>query len=114
MESKAYYIKSILKTLGAAAVAMLVATMLFKAYPPEDGSQFMMTLLCAGIPFGWSAVQRALAGIVTWGFYGILIRYLLMLLAAVTIGWIILGYRLIKDTVQLLIVLRMERSAAAA
>ena len=112
MESKAYYIKNLLKTLGIGLIGLIIAAVLFKDFEPFEGSVFLTMVLFAGFPFGWMALRRIFGGIILWGFWGILIYYLLMLIFSLAIGWTILCYRLIKDAVQLIIVCNAEKQAA--
>ena len=113
MESKAYYIKSILKTLGIGVIGLLIASVLFRDFEPFEGSVLLTMGLFAGFPFGWMALRKVFGGIFVWGFWGILIYYLLMVVFSLAIGWMILCYRLIKDVVQLIIVCSAERKTQA-
>ena len=113
MESKAYYIKRILKTIGIGLLGLLIAQVLFASFPLYEGSVFMTTLLFAGLPFGWTALRRVFGGMILWGIWGTIFYYVLMLAVSFAIGWMILCYRLIKDTVQLAIVWYTQSRAAA-
>jgi len=112
MESKAYYIKSILKTLGICVIGLLLSKFVFTGMELFQGSEFLTAAVFAGLPFGWMAIRHIFGGILVWGFWGILIYGIVMLALSFTIGWMIMCYRFIKDIVQLIIVCCAEKKAA--
>lgn len=114
MESKAFYIKRILKTLGICLIGLLIAEFTLQAIPAYEGSVFLGACLCAGMPFGWMALRQVFGGMIVWGIWAILIYYILMIAFSVAIGWMILCYRLIRDIVQLIIVCVAEKKATQA
>lgn len=108
MENKAYYIKSILKTLGICAVGLFLGKFVFTSFMPFEGSAFLTAAIFAGLPFGWRATTDIFTGIHGLGLITMLLYYVLRLGTSLAIGWAIMLYRLVKDVVQLVIVLRME------
>ena len=101
MENKVFYIKRLLSTLGVCVIGLILSKTVFAGFGLYNGSVFMTTILFAGLPFGWMAMRIIFGGLPVWGFLGICFYYFLMLLSSFAIGWMILGYRLIRDAVQL-------------
>lgn len=114
METKAFYIKRLLSTLGIGAIGLIIAEVLFNTIPAYEGSVFLGAALLAGMPFGWMALRQVFGGMVVWGLWGIVIYYLLMFVCAVAIGWMIMCYRFVRDIVQLTIVICNEQRARKA
>lgn len=115
MENKNYYIKSILKTLATAVISILVALLIANSVGGESKETFgtMTALAVACIPFGWPHMRNITSGLVFWGWIGILIYYLAMLIGSAAIGLPVLAYRLIKDSVCLVLAIREEKKAGA-
>ena len=114
MESKEFYIKRLLSTLGICVIGLILAETVFSGFELYQGSALLTALLFAGLPFGWMALRQIFGGILVWGLWAILIYYLCMLVFSFAIGWMILAYRLVRDIVQLIIVCRMEKAASTA
>lgn len=112
MESKAYYIKSILKTLGLCAVGLFLGAEVFGNIPIFEDSAFLTAAAFAGLPFGWRATRDIFNGIHGLGLITMLLYYVLRLGTSLAIGWAILLYRLGKDIVQLVIVWRQGKQTA--
>lgn len=111
MENKAYYIKSILKTLGICGIGLFLGKFVFTGFMPFEGSAFLTAVIFAGLPFGWRATTDIFTGIHGLGLITMLLYYVLRLSTSLAIGWAIMLYRLIKDTVQLIIVWKTEKTA---
>lgn len=110
MENKSYYIISILKTLGIAAIGLLIAELFGDEFLVND-SVLLTGLLFAGLPFGWVALRQIFGGFLVWGFWGIFIYYLILFIFSMVIGWMILLFRLAKDIVFLIIAVCTEKRA---
>lgn len=113
MENKSYYIKSLLKTLGTAILSVIVALMITNAIGGESQESFnvMTAFAVACIPFGWPIMRNITCGLLVWGWVGILLYYLVMLVGSVVIGLPVLAYRLIKNSVCLVMAIRAEKTA---
>lgn len=112
MESKAFYIKRLLSTLGMCVLGLVIAAVVFGENSPFEGSVFLSTAAFAGMPFGWMALRRVFGGIFFCGLFGTLLYFVCMLALSIVVGWAILCYRLVRDTVQLIIAWRAEKTAA--
>lgn len=112
METKAFYIKRLLSTLGVCVIGLILSETVFEGYELYNGSALMTAFLFAGLPFGWMAMRNVFGGMPVWGIVGVCIYYLLMLLFSFAIGWMILVYRLIRDVVQLGIICCADRKSA--
>ena len=112
MESKACYIKRILKTLGICAIGLFLGKTVFGSFPLFENSALLTAIVFAGFPFGWVAMQHIFGGFVVLGWVSIVIYFVFKLVLSFTLGWAIMAYRFIKDIVQLIIVCRMERKAS--
>ena len=114
MENKSYYIKGIAKTLGTAALSVIVALMIAREIGGESLESFgvMAALAVACVPFGWSSMRSITAGLLVWGWVGILVYYLVMLAGSAAIGLPVMAYRLIKDTAGLVLAVKAEKNAA--
>ena len=77
MENKSYYIKGIAKTLGTAALSVIVALMIAREIGGESLESFgvMAALAVACVPFGWSSMSSITAGLLVWGLVGILVYF---------------------------------------
>ncbi len=115
MENKNYYIKSIIKTLATAILAVIVAMMIANSVGGESKESFgvMTAFAAACIPFGWPIMRNITCGLLVWGWVGILLYYILMLLGSAAIGLFVLAYRLIKDPICLMMAIRAEKNAGA-
>lgn len=114
MENKSYYIKSILKTLGTAALSVIVALMITNSIGGESRESFtaMTAFAVACVPFGWSIMKNITSGLLVWGWVGILLYFLVMLAGSAAIGLPVLAYRLVKDSVGLVIAIRSGKQTA--
>jgi hypothetical protein len=112
MESKAYYVKNILKTLGLCAIGLFLGKSVFSGMGLFEGSALLTALCFAGLPFGWNGTRDIFSGIHGMGWITMLLYYILRLGTSLAIGWAIMFYRLVKDLVQLIIVIGMERNNA--
>ena len=109
METKAFYIKRLLSTLGICAIGLLIGNVLFPNIRLFQDSVFLTSAALAGMPFGWMGLRKVFGGMVVWGLWGILIYYLCMFIFSVALGWMILCYRLVRDMAQLILVMGMEQ-----
>lgn len=114
MESKAYYIKSILKTLGLCAVGLFLGAEVFGNIPIFKDSAFLTAAAFAGLPFGWRATSDIFNGIHGLGLITMLLYYIFRIGTSLAIGWAIMVYRLGKDIVQLVIVCQQGKRTANA
>lgn len=108
MESKAYYIKNILKTLGLCGIGLFLGKYLFTGFAPFAGSAFITAAVFAGLPFGWRATTGIFSGIHGLGLITMLLYYVLRLGTSLAIGWAVMLYRLGKDVAQLVMLWRMD------
>lgn len=108
MESKAFYMKRLLSTLGVCVIGLILAETVFRGFELFNGSALLTAFLFAGMPFGWMALRQIFGGILVWGLWGILTYYICLLAFSFAIGWMILAYRLVRDIVQFVIVCRAE------
>lgn len=106
MESKEFYIKRLLKTVGIGILGLIITEVLFHNAPLFKDSEFLTAVLFAGLPFGWMALRQIFGGIFVWGLWGIVIYLVCMIVFSVVIGWAIMLYRLIRDSIQLFLVCR--------
>lgn len=115
MENKAYYIKGIAKTLGIAALSVIVAMMIAGEIGGESMESFtvMTALAVACVPFGWGIMKNITGGLLVWGWVGILVYYLVMLMGSAAIGLPVMAYRLVKDTAGLILAIQAEKKEAA-
>ena len=104
METKAFYIKRILTTLGIGIVGLMLATGIFTGFELFEGSRFLTAVIFAGLPFGWMAVRQALGVVFALNIWLLLFHFFLTLVLSLAIGWAIFLFRLIRDVVQLIIV----------
>ena len=111
MESKAYYIRNILKTLGICGIGLFLGKFVFTGFAPFEGSAFLTAAIFAGLPFGWRVTTDIFSGIRGFGWITMLIYYVFRLGTSLAIGWAVMLYHLVKDTVQLAIVWRMDAAA---
>ena len=114
MESKATYIKNILKTLGICGIGLFLGKTVFAQMPLFEDSAFLTAVVFAGLPFGWRATRDIFDGIHGLGLVTMLLYYILRTGTSLALGWAIMLYRLVKDTVQLIIVWRGEKASAQA
>jgi len=112
MESKAYYIKSILKTLGLCAVGLFLGKEVFGNIPIFEVSAFLTAAAFAGLPFGWNATKGIFSGVHGLGLITMLLYYILRIGTSLAIGWAIMTYRFAKDIIQLVIVWRQGKRTA--
>lgn len=108
MENKTYYIKSILKNLGIAVLAFLIVSWMRQG----TGMAGTSVLAFVAVPFGWPIVSKIFSWIMAFGFIGIIIYFVLMVACSALVGWPIMIYRLVKDTVMLVMSIRAEKMAA--
>ena len=113
MENKNCYIKSIIKTLATAILSVIVAMMIANSIGGESKETFgaMTAFAVACIPFGWPIMRKITCGLLVWGWVGILLYYMVMLMGSVVIGLPVLAYQLIKDSVCLVMAIRAEKNA---
>ena len=109
MDSKATYIKNILTPLGICGIGMVLGKTVFATLPLFEDSALLTALAFAGLPFGWRATRDIFDGIHGLGLITMLLYYVLRIGTSLMVGWAIMFYRLIKDTVQLIIVWRGEK-----
>ena len=112
METKAFYIKRLLSTLGICAIGLIIGNVLFPNIPLFEDSVFLTAVALAGMPFGWMGLRQVFGGMIVWGLWGTIIYFICMLAFSVAIGWMILCYRLVRDIVQLIIVCVADKKAA--
>lgn len=77
-----------------AVVAWALCGVLFAMLTPMGGYGFIISIICAGIPFGWRWLSKIITAM---SFFGIVIKILL----SVFIGWIAIFVVLIKDIIML-------------
>lgn len=109
IENKFYYIKSILKTLGIAALGLLIASVAGGDFGPFQGSWFLAGVLFAGLPFGWTAMSRIFGSWVSLNIWLLFFFFLLKLFGAFVIGWAIMLYRLVRDVIGLFLAICHEK-----
>ena len=107
MEDFKTHLFGLLKTLGIAAIGILLAYLL-SALIGDDvfgfaGSTLLSGFLFAGVPFGWLALQSILGFISGIGEAGPFIYFALMLIFSFMIGWAILLWNLCKDIFGLIV-----------
>lgn len=112
METKTFYIKRLLSTMGTCAIGLILSKTVFSDFGLYNGSVILTAILFAGLPFGWMAMRNVFSGMPVWGIIGVFCYYFLMLIGSFAIGWMVLFYRLIRDLVQLGFVCRAERKCA--
>ena len=98
---------------GTAILAVIVAMMIANSVGGESKESFgvMTAFAVACISFGWPIMRNITSGLLVWGWVGILLYYMLMLLGSAAIGVFVLAYRLIKDSVCLMMAIRAEKNA---
>ena len=91
---KTHYIMNIVKTVALSIVGLLIAELIGTNFPLFLDSAFLTGLLFAGLPFGWMVLRSVFGGIVTIGFWGILIYGILMFIGSMAIGWAVMLFQL--------------------
>ena len=112
MEDKTCYIFSILKTLGIAALGLIIASAVGGDFGPFMGSWFLAGVLFAGLPFGWVAITKIFGSWVSMNIWLLIFFFLLKLFGAFVIGWAIMLYRLVRDVICLVLAIRTENACS--
>ena len=106
METIKTHIFGILKTLGIAAIGLVIANLLGDDFPLFADSAFLTGILFAGLPFGWMALQSVLSFFTALGLIGVIIYVIVMFIGSVVVGWAIMLFRLGKDIIGLVVAIR--------
>lgn len=82
----------LIKDLILAVVAWLLCGLVFAFLTPMGGIGFIISVLCAGVPFGWRWTSKIFSA---FSFYTIVIKFVLSIL----LGWLAIFVVIIKDII---------------